>query len=376
MKHSGKSVVKFSGILLAAFLAPVMITGCGRNSPFPAGVTPGSPPTTPPLSATPTKALPSATATHAPRATATLTLVPALELSMIKGPLSPGGVVQGTITTVLWSQDGATMYFVTAPTGGLRPLRWFAIDVETQQESTLTSPPRLIRRPYVPVSGFYSELDGQVSPSGRYELQVVGGLGRLGDPTPTTSSLQIIDGVSGETTTILDGSDFVFKGGEWFGDERAVMLAVGPEYGTDLYLLDIASLQLTPLSELTGFEDVNLLEWTLSPDGTMTAVVDGQGALWILPLEGGQATMLEGFSYNVRWQPDGRKLIYYHGPDWYVLETIDVFDTVTGEVRTIATSYQLEDGSVLGRPLEVAPGAELLAMWSGEEIWWMRVPAQ
>ena len=375
MKHSRQSVVAFSEILLAAFLGPVMINGCGTNLPIPAGVTPGSPPATPPLSTTPTTALPSATATPAPNVTSTVTQVPALELTMVKGPLSSGGVVQGTITTVLWSQDGATMYFVTAPTGGLRPLRWFAIDVETQQESILTSPPRLTRRPYVPVSGFYLELDGQLSPSGRYELQIVGGLGRLGDPTPI-SSLQLIDRISGQTTTILDGNDLVFKGGEWFRDERAVLLAVGPEFGTDLYLLDVASLRLTPLSELTGFKDVNLQEWTLSPDGTMTAVVDGQGVLNVLPLDGGKATILEGFFYNVRWQPDGRKLVYYHGAEWFVLETIDVFDTVTGVVRTIATSSQLEHGSVLGRPLEVAPGAELLAMWSGEEIWWMRVPAQ
>jgi Tol biopolymer transport system component len=227
----------------------------------------------------------------------------------------------------------------------------------------------------MPVSAFYSELDGQVSPSGRYELEITGELGHLGDPTPTTSSLWLIDRISGQSTKILDGTDLVFRGGEWFRDEQAVMFAVGPEFGTDLYLLDILSLQLTPLSELTGFEDVNLQEWTLSPDGTMTAVVDGQGALRVLPLHGGQATVFEGFFYNVRWQPDGGKLFYYHGAEWFDLETIDVFDTATGEIRTIATSSQLEHESVLGRPFEVAPGGGLLAMWSGEEIYWMRVPA-
>lgn len=94
----------------------------------------------------------------------------------------------------------------------------------------------------------------------------------------------------------------------------------------DLYLLDIESLEVTPLS--TGLEAVVLPSW--SPDGKAIAFsVAGVWNIYTVQADGSDLTQVTDFrSNNVDWSPDGSRLVFQsdhqnepeNTPDIYLID--------------------------------------------------------
>jgi TolB protein len=87
------------------------------------------------------------------------------------------------------------------------------------------------------------------------------------------------------------------------------------EFNQNLYGLDVATKQSTPLTDLAS-STASLREFSLSPDGERIAYADWQGQqkdIWVMPLRGGAAVRVT----NDRdedgapiWLPDGKRIVY------------------------------------------------------------------
>jgi len=276
-----------------------------------------------------------------------------------------------TVVTSFWSEDGLTVYYgldVLDEGGEGQSPQWFAIDVSTGQEIALSTSPPIVYTPIF-INSVYPDYQGFFSPSGRYHLKLTTNNPGIDSQTPVVSTLWLIDtaGVK-PTIKVLESADMFYHQAFWFPGETNVVFGVGPEVGTGLYLLEISSGNLTFIIDLTGFNDPNLLEWCLSPDGEKIAVVDGQGNLQVLSLNDGSAINLPGFYQYVRWARDSQMVYYFHGPDWYDVKELGIYDLRSGKMSTLFTLSELEKYGIFG-PFDSSPQGDKIVFWGGDEIW-------
>jgi Tol biopolymer transport system component len=239
--------------------------------------------------------------------------------------------------------------------------------VSTGHEIMLSASPPIIYTPIF-LNHVYPDFQGFISPSGRYHLKIDTNYAGVYSETPVVSTLWLIDTTGAKPMVkVLDGADMFYRDAFWFPGEAKVVFGIGPEFGTELYLLDISSGKLNSISDLTGFNDTGLLEWCLSPDGEKIAVVDGQGNLQVISLDGASVINFPGFYQNLRWSHDSQMIYYYHGPDWYEVEDLGVYDLRSEKMPTLFTLSELHRHGIFGA-FDVSPLGNKIVFWRGGEI--------
>ncbi len=234
---------------------------------------------------------------------------------------------------------------IAATKGDIKPIQWSVYSFEDQSLKLLPKSPIISRNPKGVDYYYYPELQGIKSPSGRYEIEVLH-LPDPSEPSDLNSFVYLIDHRTGNRFTLFEDepSDLVFKGCDWFPDELGGVLALGPsEFGIYLYVLSTAAPDVTSFEEKLGYSDVNLLEWSLSPEGNTIAIAKGDEALRILTLDGQQdLTIDNAVPSNLRWQPNRDKLFFYSGPGLADFESINSYDTSQGNIAAVLDKSSLD----------------------------------
>lgn len=252
---------------------------------------------------------------------------------------------------------------------------WFSIDVDTGQTVELSSAPPIIYTPVI--DGFtYPDYGGFISPSGRYRLNIDSNLDEVGwfSATPIVSILNLIDTTGDEPPyQLINTGDLFYRKAFWTRDESRVVFGVGPEYGTDIYVLDIPTLTLTPLSELIGFSfPPDLPDWALSPDGNAIALSDFDH-LQVVSLDGQLYADLPVYSHryvqNIRWAPNSQVLFYLSGTEGFFPEYLQLYDLESGQNHILATVSDLEQSGMSVWFFDVAPRMDKMVFWDSYYIW-------
>lgn len=313
-------------------------------------------------SSTPTKSL-TPTATNTPGITPTPIR---FDVTLLRESPTEGAYQQ--IVTAFWSPDGTQIFYATDDgfwNNEPKFPRWFSIDVKDGKEKALVRPPDLTYQPDfdMPGAGMYYLYEGYVSPSGKYQLEI----------RDTTVWLLDKTGRQPKTAVLDFGTPSFYRKAYWFEGETKVLFGLRPGYGTYLYLLDVATQKVTPFYDITGFEDVNLLNYWLSPTGKQFAVIDGNRDLQIISLDRQPPVTFSGYFMDIVWSRDGQRLYFSSGSGAAMIEKLEAYDLETGKRSTILDWLQLEKQGIPSSYFDVSPTGDRLIIWNGSDIYLVRL---
>ncbi len=280
--------------------------------------------------------------------------------------IHPEGEESKDIIVATWDEIGEYVYYAVAPGIGQRPYKWFKIGLDGQNEDELPHP-IIASRLYPVTPNFYPELEGLVSPHGRFNIEVEPG--EMTDRGPVDADVWLVD-TKGEylKKKIIESAGANFRRAEWTEDENVVVIGMGPEFGTDLYHINIKLNETTMINEIAQFNDPGLLEETLSPDGQYLAIVDGNGNLNLINIPEGRVDVMKGFFQNLRWADEGPKLFYYKGTGWHEAESLNSYSVSSNEENTIWKMDELENEGIAGF-FEVSPDGDRILFWEPRQLW-------
>lgn len=276
------------------------------------------------------------------------------------------------IVIAFWSQDASTVYYAldTGETTMPRSPEWFAFNVQSRKDVSMSSPPPIIQPPGF-LQPVYPQYDGFVSPSRRYRLDLDTNITDFYNrPKDSKSILWLIDTLGEqEPIKLIESKAQILRNiAYWLPGEHKVIFSVTlGESGNDMYLLDVDTRSITPLQELIKRDVTYLFDWSLSPDGQKIVVIDYEG-LQILTLEGENLVRSPGYFYRIKWSPDSRLMYYFHGPEWYKNEEIGVYDLSSGKNLSLFSTAELEAKGVYGC-FDFSPQGDQVIFWSENEIW-------
>jgi WD40 repeat protein len=274
---------------------------------------------------------------------------------------APSDTDRREVLASFWHWDGLIIYYALADDIS-DALLWFEIKLnngQVIQDRQLSSPPAINYAPNLP-RGLYYEYQGLISPSKRYSFQII---------QTETSSLYLLDSVEQSKVKLLETPDMNFRGAYWIPGENSVVFGIGPEYGTFFYLYDIRDRKLSSFEELLGYNDPNISEWALSPDGNYVAILDGNESLKLFSLDGGFSTTVSGYLSNVRWSGNSQKIYYYFGTQHYSPTTIGYYDVATKTAIDMMPLSTLEKLGVDIGFFDVSPDGNQLVFWQAGDIW-------
>jgi hypothetical protein len=327
---------------------------------------------------TPTPPMPtnSFTKTKAPPGEMTPTTPPADDSAATKIVSSTDGKY---IVTAFWSDAGQDVYYAfTYPPKDA--VNWEAYDVQVGITRSISP---LVR--YAPDTkqelnlpdfvGFaeYPKPVGLYSPSGKHVIFT-------GNYTLTPASSTFIDRAevwiadsSGQhRIKLFEGRVGGINQAVWLKDETKVIFDFGYEGGVNLFIADVASGEVVPLSDMSDFKRGTDQLWAVSPDGNYLAVIGGPGgSLWIISLEDGKTISIDSNVQNPFWSQDGTRVYYWWGPSFEEIGTLRAYDVTSKRVSTIISKEALTR-IYLDLPhvyFAVAPNDDKAIFWGPSWLW-------
>jgi len=286
--------------------------------------------------------------------------------AQIRGPSETDG---RSVLTAFWSQDGSLIYYALEDYG-IPP--WFALDISdgnSAKERQLPSAPPILNVPKLPQWGIYDEYQGFISPSGRYRMRVVS----KGDKTrKDNETLFIFDTIRQVNYKVVEMDDITLKGGAyWSKQEDKVILGVGPEYGTGIYIYDLTRPGLIETGNILAFQEI--YEWAPSPDLKYIALLEGPGNFRIVSLEDKSAIFFPGDRQfqNLRWSGDSNKVYFFYGNprdydfNFQFLGSYDVSTKTSEEIIELSRLNEF----IKNCSFDVSPDGKQIVFWRSGDIW-------
>lgn len=290
------------------------------------------------------------------------------------------GYTEHQVVTAFWSDDGNSVYYAFVPTKGDKPLNWAVYDVATHVKINVSSPlkydSQIWRRLNVPDpldnSSLYPELLGYLAPSGTHIIFTINHGSQFAtppDPNPVTE-IWIADLVTRRKTKLLELPPGIINQAVWFRNESKVIFDFGSEGSVRLYIADVRSKVVTPLADISDFNQGTEQHWDMSPDGTTLAIIDLRGTLWCISLEDGKSTTVEKFARNPSWSKDGKSLYYWWGSSYTNTLTLHSYVVSSGSVSALVSQSSLVNSfdAPLGSDFAVSPAGDKIVFWDGR-LW-------
>jgi WD40 repeat protein len=158
----------------------------------------------------------------------------------------------------------------------------------------------------------------------------------------------------------------------WLKDETKVIFDFGYEGGVNLFIADVASGKVVPLSDMSDFKRGTDQLWAVSPDGNYLAVIGGPGgSLWIISLEDGKTISIDSNVQNPFWSQDGTRVYYWWGPSFEEIGTLRAYDVTSKRVSTIISKEALTRiyPDLSHAYFAVAPADDKAIFWGPHWLW-------
>ncbi|CAG0936960.1 hypothetical protein TFLX_05860 [Thermoflexales bacterium] len=293
------------------------------------------------------------------------------------------------IETAYWSADGNTVCYAFCLIDDMdKELQWAAYDVATHFTQTVSSPQkcdsRIWKRLNIPKPRLLDtpiELRGQISPSGKHVIYVVGygSDGVYATPDPNVRSRTEIwtadsTGEHRVKLTEFPGAGYgVIWQADWLEDETRVIFGMHYEYGVRFYIADLKNDTVVPLADVSEFKRGTEYNWAVSPDGSTLAVIAFDGTLWLVPLNGSKAFAIEKYALQPFWAKDSKTVYYWWGSEFPPNTTIRAYVLSSGKKTGVIDGSSLESNVFPGAYFAIAPHGDKTAFWGGG-LWLAELP--
>ena len=287
-----------------------------------------------------------------------------------------------------WSDDGNKIIYAYRIFGydisNQQELKWAIFDIENDSISEIETPFTYDRsiwmRLNIPAPSMYPQLDGYVSPSGKYIVYVVKH-GKFGSDPDAKSEIWLAS-IDGQENSRLLSLGYHGEIGKitWFRDESKFIFSFGYEGPPELYVAEISAGTTYALSNISeyrgGFEGEQ--GWSLSTDETQVAI-SGQDSLWIVPLDSGKAVKIGETGSYPYWAKGGKLLYYWQGTTGEVSldkgTNIRLYDPLTSTISTFVDIAHLSStlGFVPYGAFAVSPDHQNIIGFWGDQFWMVRI---